>query len=463
MFRNKLASFATLALLILACMVAPSMLGTSTAQAPFVPGKQVLLNGNFSQPGTTTIQAANWRNFPDVAGFTGYRREQQPDGTYALRVDAGPGRYTAGAYQRYDVSTVDGFTLKVKIKTQAAIKKVPTSQSGVTPLGVNIYAEYIQPNGVPLYGTPYAYYPREAEDWTEVGFQSPVGVAITHIYLVVGIFSGEGTAWFQDARLEQYIRAGDGAITFQFDDGLATAYTEGKSTLGQYGYPGSLALVSDWLNQPGFLTTQQALQFINLKWDVLSHTKTHRDLPALYESGGPDAVAWEIRQSARDLERELCVPIFHFAAPFGSQTGETQSIAELEYDSQRTFWDGLNHHGTFPKTVRVVSLDHRMNEAMVDMKLQWAKNDHVWVLFVIHNICENPAPDSFDVTPALFRYAVRRVNEEKIRVLNYENALIEFADRDGIHRQGDWRPRTINNSPRPKIDRGGGNPRHVGN
>lgn len=464
MSRKKLVSFATIAaLLFLACMVAPSMLRTSTAQAPFVPGEQKLLNGDFSQPGTTDTQAANWRNFPDVAGFVGYRRERQSDGSYAIRVDAGPGRYTAGAYQTYPVTTVNGQTLKVWLKTEGAIKKIPTAISGVTQLGVNIYAEYYPSDGGPkLYGTPYAYYPTESEDWTEVGFQSPTGVAIYRIDLVVGIFSGEGTAWFKNARLEEYVRAGEGAGTIQFDDGLEVADTIGRDVLGQYGYPGSLALVSDWLNQRGFLSTQQVLRLINLKWDVLSHTKTHPDLPALYLASGPDAVAWEIQQSARDLERELCVPIFHFAAPFGSQTGETQSIAELEYDSQRTFWDGMNHHGVFPKTVRVISLDHKLSPAMLDMKLQWIKNDHVWIDFVVHNICANPAPDSFDITPEGFKYAIRRMHEFGIRVLNYEDALIEFADRPGIPRQGDWRPRIINN-PRPKIDRGGGSPRHVGN
>ncbi len=116
-------------------------------------------------------------------------------------------------------------------------------------------------------------------------------------------------------------------IIITFDDGDITVYTEAFPVMKKLGFVGVNYLVSNYLNTPGYMTTEQLKEMAAAGWEAGSHTISHKDLTTL-----PDPVQ-QIADSRDILEEMLGVPVDTFAYPFGLKNEAVVDEVEKHYSA----------------------------------------------------------------------------------------------------------------------------------
>ncbi len=101
-------------------------------------------------------------------------------------------------------------------------------------------------------------------------------------------------------------------ILITFDDGDAGVFENTFPVLEKYGFKAVFYLVSNYINTPDFVTTDQVKTLIDAGWEIGSHGLSHIDL-----SQSPNRQQDEIVESKRRLEAMFGVPVNSFAYPFG--------------------------------------------------------------------------------------------------------------------------------------------------
>lgn len=380
-------------------------------------GQELLQNRQFSSgPSNAAEAAAGWRLWPEGVAGAGVAGTE-------MMVTARADRPLAGVYQRVELRGASSPSIRVQIQTAGPVLDLPQFEPDAFHGGIAVYVEYVLADGQVLYDISYPYYSAAAE-CSVIELQGPAR-PISHAFLVLGIVRGVGTVRFSAPSMQTF-PAQPGLVTFQFDDGYASAYTEAYTRLRDAAYAGSLALVSSWVGRPGFVSAEQVRAMSRAGWDVLSHTRTHADLVEMLSRAGEVAVREEVTLSAHELSQATGLPIYHFASPFGSQNGVTQRIVSAEYDSQRDFFSAYNYPGVPPNVVHVTKVVRSTSTAEIVAALNAAQQG-AWALFVLHDI--NMSPGEYDCTPRQFEELVALVAGRGLPVRNYEDALAQFASR----------------------------------
>ena len=114
---------------------------------------------------------------------------------------------------------------------------------------------------------------------------------------------------------------GRSAVTF--DDGLEDVYTIAYPFLKELGVPFTIFVLTDKLDQPGYLTTAQLLELAQDQLVTIgSHGTDHTRLSA----ADHDKQAHELHASKEKLEKLLGRPCWCFAYPFGAYNQTTMEL-----------------------------------------------------------------------------------------------------------------------------------------
>lgn len=373
-----------------------------------------LANGGFEQPGATRYDAFDWQSFG-----IGYRRQVSPhSGRWGIRLLTSNFNQQAGAYQRIDLNQtalkpvfIGGFVRGTRIL------KAPGGY-----LGASLYAEIHLQNGSIIYWNSIANF--GTFSWRWIGFNTgslpAVSQPINYILVVPILAQASGTAYFDDITVTEYAPA-QAAVTLMFDDGEDTAYTQAKPVLDPHGFKGSIAMITEMINAPGFLTAKnlQTLQAEN--WEIVSHTRTHSDLTQLTRS----ELLRELSLSKSDLNA-LGLMVKNFALPFGTYNAEILYEAFRYYSSARAFEQGLNPQGTFPLDVKVRAVVESTTAADVSAWLAEAKAENRWIVLVFHTIAQT-GDDKYHTAPEVFAQIIAEIAKSGVPVLTYEQGLKTFG------------------------------------
>src|SRR5690625_1632362 len=117
-------------------------------------------------------------------------------------------------------------------------------------------------------------------------------------------------------------------VSFIADDGTITDYTKLKGVVEDKEVPLGLAIVTNWMDNPGYMSTEQIKEMESLGCEIMSHSHTHRNFATLSKSEQID----EFRISKEILRAKGFNPR-GFVYPFNSTDNNSRESLPGFYES----------------------------------------------------------------------------------------------------------------------------------
>ena len=206
-------------------------------------------------------------------------------------------------------------------------------------------------------------------------------------------------------------------VSFTFDDGYISAYTQAAPTLATYGLKGTNYVISGCVGMTTAPNTCHAntsatymdwAQVTALQnsygWEIGGHTATHPYLATSDASDGqpnvltPAQVAQELTQSKADLTSHG-LNVTDFASPYGDYNNATLAQIAKYYATHRGFADVNNN--TWPYNDLLLNnfpVQAGVTVAQVQAKIDQAIANKTWLVLTFHDIKINPStsPDDYE-------------------------------------------------------------------
>ena len=103
-------------------------------------------------------------------------------------------------------------------------------------------------------------------------------------------------------------------VVLSFDDGDESCYTSAAPILESHGFRGEFFIVTEWINRPGFMTSEQLRDLLSRGHGIQSHSRTHPNLPSLADG----QIEREVAGSKTHLEAIIGAPVSYFSIPGGA-------------------------------------------------------------------------------------------------------------------------------------------------
>ena len=173
-----------------------------------------------------------------------------------------------------------------------------------------------------------------------------------------------------------------------------------------------------------FATTAQVQELASSGHEIGAHSRTHTSLISLNTSGKTS----EISGSRQDLLNAGFAPVSTFAYPYGDYDPSVQTVtANAGFTLGRSVVRGYNDSTTdhFALKIQQVSRDRTMAE----MKgwIDQAAVDRTWLIFMFHQISDDPTNSPLGISPADFQTLVsylQTANVDKITVAEGASLLL---------------------------------------
>jgi peptidoglycan/xylan/chitin deacetylase (PgdA/CDA1 family) len=211
-------------------------------------------------------------------------------------------------------------------------------------------------------------------------------------------------------------------ISFTFDDGWKSQYTNGLSLLCKYKVPATFYLISDYLQgYPDYMNVNQTSDLLRKGEEIGGHTVDHRDLASL----DPTIVTWELSVSQKQLRNQFDQKIDNFASPYGSVNDRVLEQIRRYYTSHRSTDEGLNEPTDFdPYNIQCFTYTKDMTVAQMEHLVDQAIKTKTWLVFAFHQIDGSTSP--YAAEPQVLAQILQYVNNHKsILPMTIEQALTE--------------------------------------
>lgn len=216
-----------------------------------------------------------------------------------------------------------------------------------------------------------------------------------------------------------------GVVTFTFDDGWDSQYSEARKKLDQYAYPAVAYLIADMIGQSGRLTLAQAraLQDAN-GWQVSGHAATDT-VHGLTFTGVDSATAKADYIAMREwLLANGFAGGDHLAWPLGAYDPTVLREARRYWASARSIHDRT--HETVPPAdplrLRCRTVTNADSTATIQGLIDKAYADRGWLILCFHKIVASPA-QSTEYSIANFGTIVDYVATKGIPVRTVDQVL----------------------------------------
>lgn len=177
-----------------------------------------------------------------------------------------------------------------------------------------------------------------------------------------------------------------GLLSFTFDDGKASIFSEAFPILSDYHFPATVYVISNEVDQPEYLTLNQLQYLSSSGWEIASHTVTHPHLQHL----SPGQIDEELRISKESLEK-LGFTISSFAPPYGEFNQEIIATTKKYYSSSRM--GNLNPdlnltklEGEEPYYLQVLLVLPETTTTEVCSWIEKAQRQNAWLILNFHLI-----------------------------------------------------------------------------
>lgn len=205
-------------------------------------------------------------------------------------------------------------------------------------------------------------------------------------------------------------------ISFTFDDGLTSAFTQAQPTLAKYGLTGTNYVISGCVGMSAvpntchantdasYMTWEQVKQLQVAGWEIGAHTVTHPYLASSDATDGqpnvltPAQVEQELSQSKADFAAQG-IDTKAFSSPYGDYTGATLAQIAKFYTSHRGFADQNNNIWPYNDyLLNNMQVQAGVSVAQVKAKIDAAIAGKYWLILTMHDIKTTPSsnPDDYE-------------------------------------------------------------------
>ncbi len=206
-------------------------------------------------------------------------------------------------------------------------------------------------------------------------------------------------------------------ISFNFDDGFASAYEHGLPIFNAAGMRTTEYIITGFLDKPGRVTLANVKTMALMGHEIGAHTRTH---PYLTKVSGAQAIQ-EICGSRKDLIDRGITPDT-FAYPEGDMNADIEAIVrEAGFSGARVTKPGLNSSASDIFALRYLGVDVVQSWPKVKQAIDEAIQKQGWLILVFHRVDEDGNPIS--VRHEEIQQIVDYVKAKKIPVVTNAEGL----------------------------------------
>ncbi len=237
-------------------------------------------------------------------------------------------------------------------------------------------------------------------------------------------------------------------VSFTFDDGLASTYTQARPTLARHGLTGTTYVSTRCIGMTTtpntchantdtpYMSWAQVKQLQALGWEIGSHTLTHPYLASSDASDGqPDVLTpAQIDQELAESKAELAaqgIDAKAFASPYGDYSNATLAQIAKYYTSHRGFADQADNNWPYNDyLLNNMQVQAGVTVAQVKAKINAAIAEKKWLILTLHDVKRSPSsnPDDYEYSRAnlnsIAAYVKNKQDAGLITAVNISEGLV---------------------------------------
>lgn len=206
-------------------------------------------------------------------------------------------------------------------------------------------------------------------------------------------------------------------ISFMFDDGKSSVYTEAFPILSQYEYPVTVFLITDCAGKcEGYMTWEQIKVLSEKgKWEISSHSHTHPDMTKLVLKD----IEMELDKSIEVLKSRN-YEVIGFSTPYGRFNElVVKSVKDRFKYHLRRAWDcnALNCINNIdPYDLCAFEIKHNMSFEEIKLIIDRAIAEKKWLILLMHNIAPEEDAKEYHISSSSFKKVVEYISNAHIKV-----------------------------------------------
>ena len=243
-------------------------------------------------------------------------------------------------------------------------------------------------------------------------------------------------------------------ISFTFDDGLASAYTQAAPTLAKYGFTGVDYVTSGCIGSTNtcpadptatYMNWAQVTALKNAGWEIGAHAVTHPLLATTDPTSQPTALTAaqvnnELINGVSDIKTNTGIATTDFATPYGDWNFPVLAQIAKYNGSHRGFADSIDqgitpdgiidHANVFPYNDYLLydlPVQSGVTVAQVESYIdQTIASGNQWLVLTFHDILPVASTD-----PALYQYSTAELDQiaayvksKNLQVVNIDTGLV---------------------------------------
>lgn len=191
--------------------------------------------------------------------------------------------------------------------------------------------------------------------------------------------------------ISAFDKANNGVISFVFDDGAVSQYTEARKKMSQYGFPGTAYIIPDYIDtNVDYMTLSQLRDLQNFNgWDVASHGTDN-----LTEISTSSAEKELLNTKTWLIRNGFTRGVDHYAYPNGGWNEDTVlPLVRKYFTSARTIFTGLGTETlpiNDPHKLRPVYITNVTATSTVYTAIDNCKLNNLWCILTFHKIVTTP-------------------------------------------------------------------------
>ena len=219
----------------------------------------------------------------------------------------------------------------------------------------------------------------------------------------------------------------NGIVTFVFDDGWLDIYTKAYPIFAKHNYPASVAVISNYVDKPGALSSRHLHKLVGVGWDLLTHSTDDRALTELNQADQRKALTVS---QAFMWQNYWASEIFVY--PFGAYDQGIIDTTERFYLAARGYNNGLNTIPIDPFDIQILSLENNTTLGELTNRIYEAKINKSALVIVGHHTGRS-SEGLFAIEPELLSQTLDYISTQNIPVVTLGQLIHQYATTNDKH------------------------------